>query len=70
MYIHTLAPILYRHRGIFKHTSAIHATARGKLWKPVTVLTRAVMGVLFKVQRNLVKVWRRSLLEEMQSPRE
>lgn len=40
-----------------------------KLWKPVTVLTRAVMGVLFKVQRNLVKVWRRSLFEEMQSPK-
>lgn len=50
--------------------SICHATAQGKLWKPVTVLTRTVMGVLFKVQRNLVKVWRRSLFEEMQSPRE
>lgn len=60
--------LLQTHRGMLKHIC--HATAPGKLWKPVTVLTRAVMGVLFKVQRNLVKVWWRSLLEEMQSPRE
>lgn len=44
--------------------------SQGKRWKPVTVFTRAVMGVLFKVQRNLVRVCRRSLSEEMQSPRE
>jgi len=28
------------------------------------------MGVLFKVKRNLVKVWQGSLSEEMQNPRE
>lgn len=44
-----------------------HMHAQGKLWKPVTVLTRAVMGVLFKVQRNLDRVWLGSLSEEMQT---
>lgn len=37
-------------------------------WEPVTVFRRVLMGVLFKVQRNLVKVWPTgSLSEEVQS---
>lgn len=54
----------------YVQTHICQATARRKLWKPVTVFKGAVMGVLFKAQRNLVKVWQRSLLEEVQSLRE
>lgn len=40
-----------------------------RLWKPVTVFKSAVMGILFKVLRNQVKVWQRSLFEWVQSLR-
>lgn len=56
----------HTHDRVFAHTTA--ANNRGKLWKPVTVFKSAVMGVLFKVLRNRVKVWQRSRFELVQSP--
>lgn len=57
------------HRGSFGYLpSSSHQAAIS--WEPVTVLQRVLMGVLFKEQRNLVKVWPSgSLSEKMQSQR-